>query len=429
MIFKSLKNSPLFFGGLSTALMLCLSPAAQAQTQPPADYVTVSGNASYLQRIAMPPGAVLTVQVQDVSRADVAATVLAESREAFGRRQVPLAYSVLVPRSAINPRMRYSVRATISVDGQTQFATARDYPVLTQRAPNRVNLLLAAVPEVAHPAGASVATAAPVPALAPAPAYTPSPAASSAPASGFVLPATFAGVLPCAGCRGIAYTVTMQADGSYRLRRTYLGTTASQLKPMAEAGRWTADHQGKLIALMSGSATPSFFRLTTEGALRQLDDQGQPLKSSANHELRRTAKIDPVNEAVTEAVNEASAASPATATLRDTYWKLVELGGQPVAMQPGQEREVRITLASEDQRLMGFSGCNALGGAYALNGNALKFDQLASAMRLCAPALNTLERQVLDALIATTGQRIDGQRLSLLVGDRVLARFEAVYLK
>ena len=427
MIFKSLKNSPLFFGGLSTALMLCLSPAAQAQTQPPADYVTVSGNASYLQRIAMPPGAVLTVQVQDVSRADVAATVLAESREAFGRRQVPLAYSVLVPRSAINPRMRYSVRATISVDGQTQFATARDYPVLTRRAPNQVNLLLAAVPEVARPGGPSASAPAPAPASTPS--YSPASPSVPSSSSAFALPATFAGVLPCAGCRGIAYTVTMQADGSYRLRRTYLGTAASQLKPMAEAGRWTADHQGKLIALMSGSATPSFFRLTTEGALRQLDDQGQPLKSSANHELRRTAKIDPVNEAVTEAVNEASAASPATATLRDTYWKLVELGGQPVAMQPGQEREVRITLASEDQRLMGFSGCNALGGAYALNGNALKFDQLASAMRLCAPALNTLERQVLDALIATTGQRIDGQRLSLLVADRVLARFEAVYLK
>lgn len=419
MIFKTLKNSPLFFGGLSTALMLCLSPASQAQTQPPADYVTVSGNASYLQRIAMPPDAVLTVQVQDVSRADVAATVLAESREAFGRRQVPLAYSVSVPRSAINPRMRYTVRATISVDGQTQFATTRDYPVLTRRAPNQVNLLLAAVPEVAHPAGPSASTPNS------APTYSPAPAASSA----FALPATFAGVLPCAGCMGIAYTVTMQADGSYRLRRTYLGTTVEPVKPMAEAGRWTADHQGKLIALMSSTATPSFFRLTAEGALRQLDDKGQPLKSSANHDLRRTAKIDPVNEAAAATVNESSAASPATATLRDTYWKLVELGGQAVAMQPGQEREVRITLASQDQRLMGFSGCNALGGSYALNATALKFDQLASSMRLCEPALNTLERQVLDALIATTGQRIDGQRLSLLGGAQVLARFEAVYMK
>ena len=425
MIFNSLKNSPLFFGGLSTALMLCLSPAAQAQAQPPADFVTVSGNASYLQRIAMPPDAVLTVQVQDVSRADVAATVLAESREAFGRRQVPLAYSVSVPRSAINPRMRYTVRATISVDGQTQFATTRDYPVLTRRAPNQVNLLLAAVPEVAHPAGPSAS----MPAPAPTPAYSPAPAPAPAASSAFALPATFAGVLPCAGCRGIAYTVTMQADGSYRLRRTYLGTTVEPVKPMAEAGRWTADHQGKLIALMSSTATPSFFRLTAEGALRQLDDKGQALKSSANHDLRRTAKIDPVNEAAAATVNESSAAHPATAALRDTYWKLVELGGQPVAMLPGQEREVRITLASQDQRLMGFSGCNALGGSYALNATALKFDQLASSMRLCEPALNTLERQVLDALIATTGQRIDGQRLSLLGGAQVLARFEAVYLK
>ena len=222
----------------------------------------------------------------------------------------------------------------------------------------------------------------------------------------------------------------MQADGSYRLRRTYLGTTAAQPKPMAEAGRWTADHQGKLIALMSSTAaTPLFFKLTPEGALRQLDDQGKPFKSPANHDLRRTAKIDPVNEAAAATVNDASAANPPTAALRDTYWKLIELGGQPVAMQPGQEREARITLASQDQRLMGFSGCNALSGTYALNGSALKFGQLASSMRLCEPALNTLERQVLDALIATTGQRIDGQRLSLLGGDRVLARFEAVYLK
>ncbi|MEO5607380.1 MAG: YbaY family lipoprotein [Polaromonas sp.] len=152
MIFKSLKNSPLFFGGLSTALMLSLTPAAQAQAQPAQDFFIVSGNASYLQRIAMPPEAVLTVQVQDVSRADASATVLAESREVFGRRQVPVAYSVKVARSAIDPRMRYTVRATISVAGQTQFATTRQYPVLTHGAPSQHDLLLAAVPEVGRPA-------------------------------------------------------------------------------------------------------------------------------------------------------------------------------------------------------------------------------------------------------------------------------------
>ena len=136
-----------------------------------------------------------------------------------------------------------------------------------------------------------------------------------------------------------------------------------------------------------------------------------------------------MNEAAAATGNEASAAHPATAMLRDTYWKLVELGGQPVAMLPGQEREVRITLASQDQRLMGFSGCNALGGSFAQNGTSLKFDQLASSMRLCEPALNALERQVLYTLVATNGQRINGQRLTLLADEQVLARFEAVALK
>ena len=420
MIFKNLKNSFLFFG-LSTALVLGLSPAAQAQrqaqAQPGQDFITLSGNASYLQRIAMPPEAVLTVQVQDVTRPGTHGAVLSESREVFGQRQVPLAYSVMVARSAINPRKRYAVRATISIAGETQFATTRPYPVLTHGAPSQHDLLLAAVPEVGQSASPSASLSAPAPATATAP----------APSVRFALPATFAGVLPCADCMGIAHLLMLEPGGSYRLHRTYLG---KPVEPLVEAGRWTADQNGRRIALhsstgnASNAGSPVFFSVRADGVLRQLGDKGQAIKSAANRDLHRLAKFDPVNDAA--AAQPGS--GPATAALQDTYWKLVELGGQPVAMLPGQEREVRLTLASQGQRLMGFSGCNALGGSYTLMGASLKFDQLASSMRLCEPALNTRERQVLDALIATTGQRINGQRLSLLGGEQVLARFEAVDL-
>ena len=53
------------------------------------------------------------------------------------------------------------------------------------------------------------------------------------------LPATFAGVLPCADCAGVAHTLTLQSDGSYRLRRTYLGKAEA---PVARSGRWTAQY-------------------------------------------------------------------------------------------------------------------------------------------------------------------------------------------
>ena len=400
MNFQSLKNSPLLLASLSTALALCLSPTAQAQ--PAQKFVTVSGTAAYLQRIAMPPEAVLTVQVQDISRADARATVLAESREVFGRRQVPLAYSVKVPRSAIDPRMRYAVRASISVGGETPFATTRSYPVLTHGAPNQVNLVLAAMPEVSSPS-------------------------ASASSLRLALPATFAGVLPCADCRGIAQTLTLLPDGSYRLRRTYLGKPGM---PLVEAGRWSTDQRGQRLALQDAAGNKQFFSVRPNGVLRQLDRSGLAIRSPINMDLRRTARVDPISDATrTEQPGPQAHHGAASAPLQNTYWKLVELKGQPVAMLPDQEREVRITLARQDQRLTGFTGCNALGGSYALSGASLRFDHLASSMQLCEPALNALERQVLAALAATTGQRIDGQWLSLLAGDRVLARLEAVALK
>ena len=124
----------------------------------------------------------------------------------------------------------------------------------------------------------------------------------------------------------------------------------------------------------------------------------------------------------------ASNEAPPAATLRNTYWKLVELDGQPVTMLPGQEREVRITLHSEGARLAGFSGCNPLMGTYVQEGQALRFTQLAGTRMACQPPIDALERKLLQMLGATTGHRIEGEQLRLLQGEQVLARFEAVYL-
>lgn len=98
-------------------------------------------------------------------------------------------------------------------------------------------------------------------------------------------------------------------------------------------------------------------------------------------------------------------------------------------MAPAQQREVRITLAGEGSRLFGFSGCNQLVGAYVQDGSALQFMQMASTKMACVAPLMELESHVLKMLGATTGYRIEGEQLTLLGGDQVLARFEAVYLR
>ena len=117
------------------------------------------------------------------------------------------------------------------------------------------------------------------------------------------------------------------------------------------------------------------------------------------------------------------------ATLTNTYWKLTEMAGSPVAMLPGQAREVRITLDEPGTRMHGFSGCNRLLGQYARSGDRLAFSALGGTRLACPAPVMALETALLQALGRSTGYRIDGQVLSLLDGERVLARFAAVYLR
>jgi putative lipoprotein len=107
----------------------------------PAAGLRVTGTLSYLQRIALPEGSEVIVQLRDVSRVDAAAAVLAEQRFR-SRSQVPLPYELRVDGARIDPRMRYAVAARIEHGGKLLFINDKIYPVLTQGHGNRVDLVL-----------------------------------------------------------------------------------------------------------------------------------------------------------------------------------------------------------------------------------------------------------------------------------------------
>ena len=126
----------------ASALAFCALSGSPAFAGEADCFKTVSGSVAYRQRIAMPPEAVLTVRVEEVSRADAPAVLLAETREPFGERQVPIPFSLQVFSASIDPRFSYVVRASISINDELRFTTTRSYPVLTRGASNKVDLLL-----------------------------------------------------------------------------------------------------------------------------------------------------------------------------------------------------------------------------------------------------------------------------------------------
>jgi heat shock protein HslJ len=114
-----------------------------------------------------------------------------------------------------------------------------------------------------------------------------------------------------------------------------------------------------------------------------------------------------------------------TAMLADTYWKLGRVGEQ-VIVTPQGAREMHFVLQSENQRVVGFSGCNRMMGAYALDGSQLKFDQMAGTKMACAEASMQLENEFLAIFPLVAKWEISGQTLRLLdEGGKTLATFEA----
>ena len=118
---------------------------------------TLTGTVTYRPRIALPPDAVLSVELLDVSRADAPSVTLAETRVGTDGAQVPLPFSLDYDSADVEPRNRYVVRAEIfDAVGVLLWTTDTAAPVLTQGAPrDGVEVVLAQVAE-ADPAGALV---------------------------------------------------------------------------------------------------------------------------------------------------------------------------------------------------------------------------------------------------------------------------------
>ena len=119
------------------------SPATAAGDSP-ASMASITGTLSYRERIALTNAAEAVVALEDASRQDVPAIRLAQ-QTISDPGQVPIRFALDVPRSAIDPRGSYALRAQISDRGRLLFTTDTHTPALTRGASDEVHLLLVPV--------------------------------------------------------------------------------------------------------------------------------------------------------------------------------------------------------------------------------------------------------------------------------------------
>lgn len=132
--FELANNQLKLFSSQGTT-MLTFEPNVSAQR------AMVSGTISYRQRIALPPNAVATIDLADISRADAPATIIG-TQVISPAGQVPIAFSINYDPSQINQAYTYAIQARIEADGRLLFRTTTAYLVITQGRPNTIDVLL-----------------------------------------------------------------------------------------------------------------------------------------------------------------------------------------------------------------------------------------------------------------------------------------------
>lgn len=115
------------------------------------------------------------------------------------------------------------------------------------------------------------------------------------------------------------------------------------------------------------------------------------------------------------------------AVLAGTKWLLTSAYGSTVSERRGS-LQVHMQLNDSDETVFGFAGCNRFGGSYSLEGNKIKFGNVAITMMACPEGGDT-EMQFMKALAEVDEYRINGGTMSGYAGGALIISFKAHSLK
>jgi copper homeostasis protein (lipoprotein) len=121
--------------------------------------------------------------------------------------------------------------------------------------------------------------------------------------------------------------------------------------------------------------------------------------------------------------------APATASLLNTRWRVVDIDGLPVTVVEGR-REPWLQLFGVGNRVRGHGGCSEFSGRFEQGSDGILFKVPARTRKVCPGEMGAQEARFIDALNAAESRRIVGDALHLRDAQgTVRLRLEALYLR
>lgn len=437
----------------------------------------VTGTAHYPERIALPPRAVFEAVLSDVSRADAPAVEIGRAElPAPGVATIP--FEILYDPATIDGDRRYAVRARVVLDEEALLVSDAGQPVLTMGAPDQVDLPLRLIDEAGGGSPVSADPAAPLGLVLPASFTGELPCADCVgvrawlnlwPDRVFALRRTWRGTGETRDVIGrwsvdAARRVLVLWDGEDRIELT--AEAPDRLRLMARDPVPGADPARYDLAGVAG-VTPLDLRLPLRGMVSILAEkahiaecltgrdyplvgdgdfetleaaylaagvaQGAPLMASFEGEIAQRPRPGGDGTETVVVVGRFTGVWPEETceramrgtSLTNTAWRIVHLGKTDIKAGAGATAP-QLLLEEGEGRFSATVGCNRLMGKFTRDGDKLTFGPAASTMMACPPPLDDWERQLTEALAATTSWRVNGEALELLDGTGMqIALFQA----
>ncbi|MDW8403305.1 YbaY family lipoprotein [Chloroflexus sp.] len=117
---------------------------------------TITGTITYRERVTLPPDALVTLQIAEVTARGVAGRVIAEQTFATSGAQPPFRFNLTYNPTVIDAGRVYTLQGYIRSGGKTLFVTDGLIPVITGNAPRSdINVIMVAARSTSLPAAGS----------------------------------------------------------------------------------------------------------------------------------------------------------------------------------------------------------------------------------------------------------------------------------
>lgn len=428
----------------------------------------IEGTATYWERIAMPPEAVFEAVLEDVTIADAMATGIARTTIAHPPNP-PIRFSIAFDPVKINPSRIYSVRARILVAGKLWFISDTFQPVLTRGAGWTVDIVLRMVRGGAGEQPQAVGASGPAPAVVgiyeprlPATFRGDVPCADCEavryhldlwPDQVFHLRREWVGrnlfrddvgrwsidpprkVLILQGREKTPLHFEVKGGNRLRLLDITGAPTASTLpydlvsdgalSPtdlsltlggemvyLADAARFTECLTGRSYPI----AMEGDFVKMERAYLKDVREPGAPLYVTFEGLItdrphreeglgtERSVTVRRFISAMPDQACEPPARNPSVA---NTCWRIIGIKGRRLSPFVGRQEPYLFLRSIDGRRSYGATiGCNQLTGTYMLTGEGIVLTGSAATLMACPPPLDTLEKELEEALARTRRWRV-----------------------